>query len=109
MCSRFSNGRDANGVIVATSDVPTDELNRMTRVLLHHDVHVHLSSGLRGIDHRRIRALPFAHEPLFYLEQQSLAPWQRWVKRVLDVSVSGVMLVLLSPVLLGERDRHQAR
>ncbi len=90
----------ANGVIVATSDVPTDELNRMTRVLLRHDVHVHLSSGLRGIDHRRIRALPFAHEPLFYLEQQSLAPWQRWVKRVLDVSVSGVMLVLLSPLLL---------
>jgi exopolysaccharide biosynthesis polyprenyl glycosylphosphotransferase len=90
----------ANGVIVATSDVPTDELNRMTRVLLHNDVHVHLSSGLRGIDHRRIRALPLAHEPLFYLEQQSLAPWQRWIKRVLDVSVSGVMLVLLSPVLL---------
>lgn len=90
----------ANGVIVATSDVPSEELNRMTRVLLRHKVHVHLSSGLRGIDHRRIRSLPLAHEPLYYLEQQSLAPWQRWVKRCIDVSVSGLMLVLMSPILL---------
>lgn len=90
----------ANGVIVATSDVPSEELNRLTRVLLRHNMHVHLSSGLRGIDHRRIRSLPLAHEPLFYLEQQSLAPWQRWVKRILDVAVSGLMLVLLSPMLL---------
>ncbi len=90
----------ANGVIVATSDVPSDELNRMTRVLLRHNVHVHLSSGLRGIDHRRIRSLPLAHEPLYYLEQQSFAPWQRCVKRILDVAVSGLMLVLLSPIFL---------
>jgi lipopolysaccharide/colanic/teichoic acid biosynthesis glycosyltransferase len=80
--------------------VPSDELNRVTRTLLRRNVHVHLSSGLRGIDHRRIRALPLAHEPLFYLEAQSLAPWQRWVKRAIDVTVSGVLLVLLSPLLL---------
>src|SRR5207244_2590819 len=63
-------------------------------------VHVHLSSGLRGIDHRRLRALPFAHEPLFYLEPVSLARWQFFVKRGLDITIASVMLVLTSPVLL---------
>ncbi|HZJ28084.1 MAG TPA: sugar transferase [Acidimicrobiia bacterium] len=90
----------ANSVILATSDVPSDEMNQMTRALLRRDVHVHLSSGLRGIAQSRIRALPLAHEPLFYLEAHSLAPWQRWVKRLIDLAVSGLLLVLLSPILV---------
>lgn len=90
----------ANSVIVATSDVPSHELNKMTRALLREDVHVHLSSGLRGIAQSRLRSLPIAHEPLFYLEANSLAPWQRRLKRVIDVAVSAVLLVVLLPVLI---------
>ncbi|MCU1458210.1 MAG: sugar transferase [Actinomycetia bacterium] len=90
----------ANGVLIATSDLASDDLNGLTRDLLRHDVHVHFSSGLRGIDHRRIRSLPLAHEPLYYLESRSLAPWQRSAKRALDVLVASVMLVVTSPVLL---------
>ena len=61
-------GRRADGVLVAAGAMHPTLLNDFTREMLHHDIHVHLSSGLQGIDHRRLRALPLAHEPLFYLE-----------------------------------------
>ncbi len=90
----------SNGVVVAASDVSSEELNRVTRELLRDGVHVHLSSGLRGIDHRRLRSLPLAHEPLFYLEPVSLSRWQYVAKRAVDLVLGTFALVLVSPVLL---------
>jgi exopolysaccharide biosynthesis polyprenyl glycosylphosphotransferase len=90
----------ANGALVAASDLPSEELNRVTRALLDRGIHVHLSSGLRGIDARRVRSLPLAHEPLFYLEPLSLSRWQLVVKRVLDLALSTLLLVVLAPILL---------
>jgi exopolysaccharide biosynthesis polyprenyl glycosylphosphotransferase len=90
----------ANGVIVAVSDLHADDLNALTRELLSAGVHIQLSSGLRGIDQRRLRSLPLAHEPLFYLEPGSLSRWQLGVKRVMDVTIAATLLVLASPVLL---------
>ncbi len=89
----------ANGVMIAASDVGADDLNRLSRDLLLAGAHVHISSGLRGIDHRRLRALPLAHEPLFYLEQNTLSRWQRVLKRSIDLSASVVLLVLAAPLL----------
>ncbi len=90
----------ANGVIIAASDVGPDDLNRVSRELLDIGAHVHISSGLRGISHHRLRALPFAHEPLFYLEQNTLSVWQRAVKRTIDVVASVLLLVLSAPLML---------
>jgi exopolysaccharide biosynthesis polyprenyl glycosylphosphotransferase len=90
----------ANGVIVAVSDLEVAELNRVTRVLLAEGIHVQLSSGLRGVDQRRLRSMPLAHEPLFYLEPSSLSRWQLRTKRVLDLAIGGLTLVLMAPVLL---------
>ena len=90
----------ANGVIVAVSDLHAHDLNGLTRELLGEGVHIQLSSGLRGIDQRRLRSLPLAHEPLFYLEPASLSRWQLGVKRVMDVAIAGTLLVLASPILL---------
>jgi exopolysaccharide biosynthesis polyprenyl glycosylphosphotransferase len=90
----------ANGVVVAASDLSSDELNRITRQLLRDGVHVHLSSGLRGIDHRRLRSLPLAHEPLFYLEPVSLSRWQYVAKRAVDLVLGTIALVVVSPILL---------
>jgi exopolysaccharide biosynthesis polyprenyl glycosylphosphotransferase len=92
-------GRGANGVIIAASAVPHDQLNRLTRELLAADLHVHLSTGLKGIAYKRLRSLPLAHEPLFYLEPVSLSRWQLIVKRGLDVTVASVSLLFAAPVL----------
>jgi exopolysaccharide biosynthesis polyprenyl glycosylphosphotransferase len=91
---------DATGVIIAASAVPPVELNRLVRELTPAGVHVHLSSGLRGIAHRRLRSLPLAYEPLFYLEPLGLARWQLAVKRTMDVVIASTVLVLTSPLLV---------
>jgi exopolysaccharide biosynthesis polyprenyl glycosylphosphotransferase len=91
--------RGANGALVAANDLSSESLNRVTRSLLQEGIHVHLSSGLRGIDSRRLRSLPLAHEPLFYLEPLALSRWQLLVKRLIDLALSSVLLVVFSPVL----------
>ena len=62
-------------------------------------MHVQLSSGLRGIDQSRLRSLPLAHEPLFYLEPASLSRWQLAAKRMLDLVLASIIFVLALPVL----------
>ena len=61
----------ATGVLIAANGVPSVELNSLVRTLHGMGVHVHLSSGLTRIGHRRVRQLPMAHEPFFYLEPAS--------------------------------------
>ena len=90
----------ATGAMVAASAVPSEKLNELTRRLVDDGVHVRVSSGLRGISHNRLRAAPVAHEPLFYLERWTLAPWQLAVKRTLDVVLASLLLIVTLPLTL---------
>ncbi len=89
----------ADGVIVAVSAMPSPELNVTVRELMRCEVHVQVTSALRGIDARRLRAQPVAHEPLFHLEPARLSLWQLAVKRGIDVVVSALLLLLVAPVI----------
>lgn len=89
----------ATGVIIAAGALPSDQLNRLVRDLHQANVHVHLSSGLTGFHHRRLRMAPMAHEPLLYLEAMALSRAQLAAKRALDLIVASVLLVLALPVL----------
>jgi exopolysaccharide biosynthesis polyprenyl glycosylphosphotransferase len=93
-------GAGANGVVVAASALRAPTLNRVVRELLDDSVHVHLSSGLAGVAVRRVRALPLAHEPAFYIEPVRFKPWQRVVKRATDIVVSTFVLIVTSPILV---------
>ncbi len=90
----------SNGVLIASSSLPVDDLNELTRQLMRHQVHVHISSGLRGIDHRRLRSAPLAHEPAYYVEPRRLAPVQIRMKRLMDIAVATASVVIASPILL---------
>jgi exopolysaccharide biosynthesis polyprenyl glycosylphosphotransferase len=94
------NAQQTNGVIIATGALAADDLNGLVRTLHASQVHVHLSSGMRGIDYRRMRALPLAHEPLFYLENSDLSQTQYAIKRALDVAVSVVGIIVTGPIML---------
>ncbi len=89
-----------DSVVIAVSALEKTELNRLTRRLLESGVHVHLSCGLTGIDHRRLRPAPMAHEPLFYLERVEISKMQLVLSRALDIVGSVVGLVLTFPVLM---------
>ncbi len=90
---------DANGVVIAVTALRADECNRLVRELLAAGAHVHYSAGLRGIDVQRMRPLPLAHEPMFYVEPTALGPWQARCKRAIDVVGSAACLVLVSPFI----------
>lgn len=88
----------SDSVIVAGS---TPQLNRLTARLLDAGIHVHLSTGLTGMDHRRLRAQPLAREPLFYIERVTVSPWQLIAKRVVDIVGGSIALIVAAPVLAG--------
>jgi exopolysaccharide biosynthesis polyprenyl glycosylphosphotransferase len=90
----------ASGAIVGSTALASSEAGVVVRDLLDADVHVHVSPGLAGIDYRRLRALPLAHEPLLYVERAGSAANRERVKRGIDLVFAPLMLLLLSPVLL---------
>ena len=89
----------AQGAVMAVSAMRSTQLNATIRRLLHAGIQVHLSSGVWGVSTRRLRAMPLAYEPLFYLEPVSLARRKLRVKRALDVVVALAAIVLTAPVL----------
>ena len=93
-------GKGANGAIIAAGALATDELNECIRDLQARQAHVHLSSGVQGVDYRRLLPAPLAHEPLLYLEPTELSHWQLGIKRAQDIAVSGTLLLVASPVLI---------
>jgi exopolysaccharide biosynthesis polyprenyl glycosylphosphotransferase len=90
----------SSGAIVIANGLGTNELNETTRDLTSSGVHVHLSSGLFGVNYRRLRAVPLGHEPFLYVEPATLSTWQLTLKRAMDIVLSTLLLVVTSPVLL---------
>lgn len=88
-----------DSVIVASGDLSTGDLNLVVRDLLDAGVHVQLSSGIWGVAHSRLRAVPLAHEPFLYLEPPTLSPVQQTAKRAFDIAASAMVLLLVSPLL----------
>ena len=88
------------GVIVVAGAIPAQQLSSVVRGLQERNIHIQLSSGLRGIDFRRLRANPIAYEPLFYLEAPVLARRQIALKRVIDLILGVLGLILASPIFL---------
>ncbi len=84
----------ASGIVMAATALNSSEVNDIVRSAQLQNLHVHFSTGLAGLDYRRIRALPIAREPLFYIEPYSLTRGQAVIKRGLDlVAASGAMIV----------------
>jgi exopolysaccharide biosynthesis polyprenyl glycosylphosphotransferase len=90
----------ANGVLLTAASMSDADRTPLVNRLLAAGLHVHLSAGLRGLDPRRLRVVPIAHEPLFYVEATSLQPYQLRVKRAFDLVGASIAIVLVSPILL---------
>ena len=97
------------GVIVVAGAIPAQQLSSVVRGLQERNIHIQLSSGLRGIDFRRLRANPIAYEPLFYLEAPVLARRQIALKRVIDMILGVLGLHPGLADLPADLDPHQDR
>jgi exopolysaccharide biosynthesis polyprenyl glycosylphosphotransferase len=91
---------DVTGVIVSPNGVPGDRLNLLIRHFQRRNLHVFVSTAITGIDARRVRALSLAHEPMLYVEAPTLARAQVAMKRVFDVVMSSIGLLVSSPIFL---------
>jgi exopolysaccharide biosynthesis polyprenyl glycosylphosphotransferase len=89
----------STGAIVCATALEPALLNVTVQRLLGAGVHVQLSSGVRGIQVQRLRPMPLAYEPLFYVEPATLERWQLVTKRVLDVALAMCVLAVTAPIL----------
>jgi exopolysaccharide biosynthesis polyprenyl glycosylphosphotransferase len=99
-CFELLEEQGTSGVIVVAGAVPAPQLSGLVRGMQERNIHIQLSSGLRGIDFRRLRANPIAYEPLFYLEAPVLARRQIALKRVIDLGLSILGLIIASPLIV---------
>lgn len=90
----------ATGVVVVSQEFSSEELNQLLREFLTRGIHVRMASGLWRIDHRRLQVTSLAHEPFLYLRPAALSGSQLLLKRVLDLAVASVVLIVAAPVLL---------
>jgi exopolysaccharide biosynthesis polyprenyl glycosylphosphotransferase len=88
-----------SGVVVAAAPMEHPFIGELIRSLLAAGVHVHVSTGIAGMDISRFRHLPVAREPLLYVENHRMGLSQQVAKRTLDIAGSVFFLVLLAPVL----------
>jgi len=89
-----------DGVLISASVVDPAERKTLIRELLAQGVHVHLSSGLQGVDARRIRPLPIAQEPLYYIETPAPRRLSLVAKRVMDLTIGTLLFLLTLPVIM---------
>ncbi|MFZ4719504.1 MAG: sugar transferase [Ilumatobacteraceae bacterium] len=89
----------AGGVIASPVGIDPTRFNELVRNLQRDGVHVFVATGLSGIESRRLRSMSLAHEPMLYVEPPKFNRAQALAKRVFDLVVAGVLLVLASPVL----------
>ncbi|MTA14441.1 MAG: hypothetical protein F2534_17740, partial [Actinobacteria bacterium] len=90
---------DVRGVIVVVGALPARDLTPLIQALEEEGVHIQVSNGLHGMSHRRLRATPVAYQSLYYLEPADTANVQLFVKRALDLVITGVVLVVAAPVM----------
>lgn len=90
----------ATGVLISLSSVEPDVVNRLTRDLTDDGFHVALSSGLHDIDVVRFRAQDLGGRTLIYVEQIERGGWRAVAKRVFDVCISVVALIVTAPITI---------
>lgn len=90
----------ASGVIVSPIGIESSRFNALIRNLQRDGVHVFVSTGLAGIESRRVRSMALAHEPMLYVEPPKFNRSQAALKRAFDIVVAGVLLVLAAPAML---------
>jgi exopolysaccharide biosynthesis polyprenyl glycosylphosphotransferase len=91
---------DVSGLIVATGAVSPAETVQLVRCATTMGLHVQVWGGLPGIDQRRLRPMPLGHQPGFYLAPPTVSSWQKVAKRLVDLTVAPLLLLLTAPVIL---------
>lgn len=89
----------ATGAVAVVNAISRIELNTLARALPRSGVHLHLAHGLDGIASHRLHTVPLGSEPLLYVESVALGPRTAQAKRLTDLVLGTVGLLLAAPAL----------
>jgi exopolysaccharide biosynthesis polyprenyl glycosylphosphotransferase len=89
----------ATGVVVDNRHLTGEQLSIMVQDFMADDLHVHVASGLRGVERRRITVAPMADETFLHVAPLRLSHRQLAAKRVLDVVLGSLAFIVFLPVL----------
>ena len=90
----------SSGLVIDASSLSGDEVGDMVQQFAPTGLHLHISSGLRNIENREVALVPLDDETLVHVAPLGLSRRKLAAKRSLDVALSVLALVVLSPVLL---------
>ena len=90
---------DASGVVVAATAVDTATSNRLVRDLVEAGIHVELTSTLADIAADRLTVRPLGRFPVVYVEPRLRGGWRAIAKRLFDVVLASLALVVLAPLM----------
>ncbi len=89
----------ATGAVIAATALPSDHMNRLVRDLVDAGIHVELSSSLADIEPHRLTVRPLGRYPVVYVESINRQGWRAVAKRLFDITVALLILLLASPLL----------
>lgn len=85
---------------VLINDVPAHYENKILKICFDIDKRVYLVPKLSDIIVKSSDELNLLDTPLYLCRNLGIKPWKRLVKRMLDILLSGIALIILSPVFL---------
>ena len=91
---------DASGVLLVANALSAAQVHRAIDVASANGLHVQVWPGFRGLGTRRVRRLPMSGETFLYVEPGGHPAWQFAAKRVVDIVVAAVGLLVGAPLLL---------
>jgi exopolysaccharide biosynthesis polyprenyl glycosylphosphotransferase len=90
----------AVGAILSVASLDPAAVNRLTRTLTDVGCHVTLSSSLHDIDISRTRSQSIDGRLMIYVEPTNRSRTHLFLKRIFDVVVAGLALLLTLPIIL---------
>jgi exopolysaccharide biosynthesis polyprenyl glycosylphosphotransferase len=98
--TRIASELKVCGVLVTTTAIGFNAANRLARELTDAGVHVELTSALRDIAAERLLVRPLGGFPLLYIEPVARRGWRPLAKRLTDVVLAGLGLLVAAPALV---------
>lgn len=92
--------RRVTGVILSAAAAEHRDIGTIVKRLQRRGIHVQVSNGLAGFDVQRMRQQHLAREPIIYLEPSEPRRRDRLAKRVIDLTIATIVLVLTAPLLV---------
>ena len=87
-------------VVTSSDEIDTVQLKTLSWELERRQVDLIVAASLTDVAGPRIHMRPVANMPLIHIDFPKFVGRKQFVKRMFDIVVSGVLIVLLSPLLL---------